>query len=94
MVLNRYQHINNYRVVEQPKVPEVNTEILPAELKDNSIYIPTADYLRDTKAYVSVHRLSDYRRKSSSILLVPKVEVLIEKLLFSRDEVLKCTPTL
>jgi hypothetical protein len=94
VVLDRFRHVNAYKVsqpvVEKEAAPHSKTLMLP----NDTINITLADQSPFTENYVTVHRLADYRRKSSSILLVPHVEAIIDCFLFSREEVMQCAPTL
>lgn len=94
MVLDRYSSINsaklNIPIKEKPKTQ--STALL--QLPNDTVNITLADQTLLTKNYVTVHNFADYRRKQSTILLVPAVKVSLDNFLFSREEVRKCIPIL
>jgi hypothetical protein len=94
MGLERYAHINDFCPLREPdRVKVGGIEKIPTlKLGETLINITLADRSPETASVVVVHRLAEFRRKNANILLIPDVQVEIDRLLL--EEVIDCIPIL
>jgi hypothetical protein len=90
MVLERYSLINNFSVPQPKKLIVEKQKIPPVILDDQSITVTAAANASVYGAFITVHDINDYRRHSSSLLLIPDVHGEIDKLIFDRNEMSEC----
>lgn len=81
-VIQYYELLSTHKVVVQKpplKEPEALSKGKP--ILSDAIAITLAEYDTDTKDAITAHRLKDYRRKRFNLVLLPKVEILFDKIL-------------
>ena len=80
-IIAYYQHIHNYGV--QLKKTELATPgtVVPDLRVDDAKPITLAEYNPKSKFAITAHRVKDYRKKSNSLILLPEVDILFDKLL-------------
>ena len=85
-MLELFARINDFnKKLDKPQLNEVS-KIQPAVLEVDSRTI-TTDYDRSViDAVITVHKLVDYRRQFSSMMLMPTQSIELDKLLFDREE--------
>lgn len=94
MVLERYSILERYIRVEENQEEKIE-HVLPVILEDDTKLITLSNLSPISKDFVTAHNLADYRRKGSSMLLIPNVDCSLDILRFNVvEEVNKCTPTL
>lgn len=81
MALEYYKYVNNYAVSPPKKVePKEESKVLElhlGEVKD----ITLAQYNPATKDIITAHNLKDYRRKTFTLLLLPKADIVFDRVL-------------
>ena len=81
-ILDYYKYVHQDVEVIQPFIPKS-----PEELSVGKLLIPDvktitlAQYDVDTKNYITAHRMSDYRKSTFSVRLLPKINPLFNKVL-------------
>lgn len=63
-------------VVKQPEESSVGLPIVP-----DAVNITLAEYDVRTKNAITAHHMKDYRRKKFNLVLLPKIDILFDKLL-------------
>lgn len=63
-------------VVRQPEETSVGLPIVP-----DAVDVTLAEYDVTTKNAITAHKLKDYRRKKFNLVLLPKIDILFDKLL-------------
>ena len=72
--------------VKQPVLVTPPEEVIPSvPLLDDAKEVTLAQYDRHTKDVITAHRMKDYRRKNFNLVLLPKVEILFDKMLEGRE---------
>ncbi|WP_105614134.1 hypothetical protein [Vallitalea okinawensis] len=94
MVLDRYAYLNAYKVFLKSNLIQPAKETIEVQLTDDTITITLAEISPITSKYVTVHRLSDYRRNACVHLSVPSLGTIMDKFVFNREEVLNKVPLL
>lgn len=94
-VLDRYSALI-FPIKEAPRRSTLGSEelekLVPVVLEDNKKDITLAEAEVASKGFIKVHRIKDYRRKDSSILLIPNVKTRLDFLINKGGE--QCLPTL
>lgn len=81
MALEYYAYVNAYHIEEpKHKQEESKDNILPLIINDAKD-ITLASYEPMTKDLITAHRLSDYRRKIFTLLLLPDVDIMYDSIL-------------
>lgn len=80
-IIAYYQHIHNYGV--HLKTTELTTPgtVVPDLRVDDAKPITLSEYNPKSKFAITAHRVKDYRKKSNSLILLPEVDILFDKLL-------------
>ena len=85
-IIALYNKIDSNISVEQPHVivePEVTFAGRP--IVPDSKIVTLAEFDVNTKNAITAHHLKDYRRKSFHLALLPKIDILFDKLLEGSD---------
>jgi hypothetical protein len=91
MVIDRYKYLNILIPPGEP-VKKEEPNILPIKLEDNMVNVTLASISPISQEVITVHKLADYRRRGHPMLLIPKVDCELDRLL--KRGVSECTPTL
>lgn len=86
-----YQIQNQESIRKEIKEPD---ELEPIILPDDSTLITLAEYSPECKEIVRVHSLGNYRKRPDVVVLVPNLKVEMDYLIFDREELTACLPTL
>lgn len=74
-----YEHIP---AIRQPSVVKDVEEVFSGKpILNDAKLITLAEYDVDTKDAITAHHLRDYRRRSFSLVLLPKIDILYDRLL-------------
>lgn len=80
-VLQYYSIIHNYNVkIKQPK-PYTPGVVIPTIIVEDAVPVTLSEFAAESKNAITAHRIKDYRRVSTSLVLLPEVETLYDKLL-------------
>lgn len=80
--MDLYQYVHQVHTVTQPHIPKPPEELAVGRLLiPDAHQISLAQYDPDTKNYITAHRISDYRRNTFTVRLLPKVNPLFNKIL-------------
>lgn len=85
-IIALYNKIDSNISVEQPHVivePEVTFAGRP--IVPDAKIVTLAEFDVNTKNAITAHHLKDYRRKSFHLALLPKIDILFDKLLEGSD---------
>lgn len=69
-------YVKQPEVVKQPEEVSQGLEIVP-----DAVQITLAEYDVKSKNAITAHHLKDYRRRKFNLILLPKIEVLFDKVL-------------
>ena len=81
-ILEYYKYVHQVYDVKQPFIPKS-----PEQLSVGKLLVPDiknltlVEYDVDTKNYITAHRMSDYRKSTFSIRLLPHVHTLFDTVL-------------
>lgn len=80
-VIAYYRHIHNYDIDLKP-VERVTPGVIVPDLRVDDVRVITlSEYSPVSKYAITAHRVKDYRKKSNSLILLPEVDILFDKLL-------------
>ena len=81
-ILEYYKYVHQVYDVKQPFIPKQPEELMIGRtLKPDIKHVTIAQFDRDTKNYITAHKLADYRRNTFSIRLLPRVHVMFDDIL-------------
>lgn len=81
MALEYYAYVNNYFVDVPQKQTKIEQDNIPSLVLDEPKDITLAQYSPLTSDLITAHNLKDYRRKVFTLLLLPKAEIMFDKVL-------------
>lgn len=81
MALEYYQYVCNYSIFLPKKKQPVESVKVQSILLNDAKEITLSQYNPLTKDYITAHRIKDYRRKTFTLMLLPKVDILFDKVL-------------
>ncbi len=81
-VLHYYGELFGTKTVTQPE-PHKEYDVVFAgkPILDTAIPVTLAEYDMDTKNAITAHHLKDYRQKVYNLVLLPKLDILFDKVL-------------
>lgn len=74
----RFQNI--YVNLKTVPLSTPGVDIPPLKIQD-ARQITLSEYIPSSKGYITAHRIQDYRRKSNTMILLPEVSILFDKIL-------------
>lgn len=81
-VISYYSALSTYKEVRQPeKLKEYEVVFEGNPIISDATQVTLAEYDADTKNAITAHRLKDYRRKIYNLVLLPKIDILFNKVL-------------
>ncbi len=81
-VIQYYSLLHTGKVIVQQKpLREPEQEFKGRPILNDAKLITLAEYSVDTKDAITAHHLKDYRRKRFNLTLLPKVDILFDKIL-------------
>ena len=84
-IIEYYRHINNYTVDLKVVEPQTPGTIIPDLRVDDAKTITLSEFSPASKFAITAHRVKDYRKKSTSLILLPEVDILFDRLLKGSD---------
>lgn len=80
-LIDKYKYIHNYNV-QLEEVPVVTPGVVvPALLIDDAKQITLAQFNQCSKNLITAHRIQDYRHEGASLILLPEVDILFDRIL-------------
>ena len=79
--LNYYRYVNNYFVHLEPVELYTPGTVVPDLRVDDAKTITLSEFNPKSKLAITAHRVKDYRKKSNSLILLPEVDILFDKLI-------------
>lgn len=81
-IISYYGKLLNNPVVRQPVVPKTPEEVSAGvPILEDAVDITLAEYERVTKDVITAHRIKDYRRKRFNLVMLPKVDILFDRVI-------------
>lgn len=80
-ILEYYSHIHNYDVQLQHIEIHTPGTVVPDLRVEDAKVITLAEYNPKSQFAITAHRVKDYRKKSSTLILLPEVDILFDRLL-------------
>ena len=76
-----YKHIRNYYADIKTVERQPSGVVVPDLHVDDAKVITLSEYNPKSKFAITAHRVKDYRKKTNTLILLPEVDILFDKLL-------------
>ena len=91
-IIDKYKYIHNYNV-KLKDVPVVTPgSVVPALVIEDAKVITLAQFNQCSKSLVTAHRIQDYRHEGASLILLPEVDILLDRILEASEYYGKLLP--
>lgn len=89
-LLSNYAAIHNYTIDVEPVKPYSEEEQKSVTVLADAKQVTIAEISPIAKGKITAHKLKDYRRKSFSLILLPDIDLMLDKLLEEKGNIHEC----